>query len=143
MTHRRAPAAYSTTARVLHWVTAVLVPALLPLGLVIANKWGGPLQDFLDNLHRSIGAAIIPLIILRLGYRITHAPVASGRYAVATDGRACHALGTLRPPDASTLRRLGSHLGLSCTDHGFRIVPAAANLACGPPLVRSPFWCMD
>jgi cytochrome b561 len=74
MTHRGAPAAYSTTARVLHWATAVLVLTLLPLGVVIANKWGGPLQDFLYNLHRSIGAVIIPLVILRLGYRITHAP---------------------------------------------------------------------
>jgi cytochrome b561 len=75
MTHRRAPRAYSTTARVLHWATAVLVLTLLPLGLVIANKWGGPLQDFLYNLHRSIGAVVIPLVILRLGYRITHAPM--------------------------------------------------------------------
>ena len=71
----RAPAAYSTTARVLHWATAALVLILLPLGVVIANRWGGPLQDFLYNLHRSIGAVIIPLVILRLGYRITHAPI--------------------------------------------------------------------
>jgi cytochrome b561 len=63
------------TARVLHWATAVLVLTLLPLGVVIANKWGGPLQDFLYNLHRSIGAVIIPLVILRLGYRITHTPM--------------------------------------------------------------------
>jgi cytochrome b561 len=75
MTHSRSPAAYSTTARVLHWATAALVLTLLPLGLVIANKWGGPLQDFLYNLHRSIGAVVIPLVIVRLGYRITHAPV--------------------------------------------------------------------
>jgi cytochrome b561 len=75
MTPRRAPAAYSTTARTLHWVTAALVLTLLPLGVVIANKWGGPLQDWLYNLHRSIGAVIIPLVILRLGYRITHAPM--------------------------------------------------------------------
>jgi cytochrome b561 len=74
MTHRGPPATYGTTARVLHWTTAVLVLILLPLGVVIANKWGGPLQDFLYNLHRSIGAVIIPIVIRRLGYRITHAP---------------------------------------------------------------------
>jgi cytochrome b561 len=71
----RAPAAYSRTARVLHWATAVLVLTLLPLGVVIANQWGGPLQDFLYNLHRSIGAVVIPLVILRFGYRVTHAPM--------------------------------------------------------------------
>jgi cytochrome b561 len=47
-THPTALAAYSTMARVLHWATAVL--------------------------HRSIGAVVIPLVILRLGYRIAHAP---------------------------------------------------------------------
>jgi cytochrome b561 len=69
------PIAYSMTARVLHWLTAALVLTLLPLGVVIANEWGGPLQDPLYDLHRSIGAVVIPLIILRLGYRLTHPPL--------------------------------------------------------------------
>lgn len=71
----RAPTAYSMTARILHWVTAVLVLILLPLGVVIANEWGGPLQDPLYNLHRSIGAVIIPLVFLRLAYRLSHPPL--------------------------------------------------------------------
>jgi cytochrome b561 len=68
-------AAYSLTARVLHWITAALVLILLPLGVVIANKWGGPWQDPLYNLHRSIGALVIPVVIVRLGYRLTHQPL--------------------------------------------------------------------
>jgi cytochrome b561 len=68
-------AAYSATARTLHWITAALVLILLPLGLVIANKWGGPWQDQLYNLHRSIGTLIIPVILVRLGYRLTHKPL--------------------------------------------------------------------
>jgi cytochrome b561 len=36
--------AYTLTARVLHWITAVLVLAMIPLGLVIANEWGGSAQ---------------------------------------------------------------------------------------------------
>ena len=64
--------AYTLTARVLHWITATLVLINLPLGLVIAQNWGGPLQDPLYNLHRSIGALIIPLILLRFAYRLTH-----------------------------------------------------------------------
>jgi len=75
MSDHNASTAYSATARALHWITAALVLTLLPLGLVIANEWGGPLQDPLYDLHRSIGAVVIPLIILRLGYRLTHPPL--------------------------------------------------------------------
>jgi cytochrome b561 len=71
-----APApAYSLTARTLHWITATLVLINLPLGLVIADRWGGPLQDQLYDLHRSIGALVIPVILIRFLYRLTHPPV--------------------------------------------------------------------
>jgi cytochrome b561 len=70
-----APPAYTTTARVLHWITAVLILCMIPLGIVIANDWGGSAQDALYDLHRSLGAAIIPLVILRLVYRWAHPPL--------------------------------------------------------------------
>jgi cytochrome b561 len=63
---------YTFTARVLHWLTAALVLCNLPLGLVIARNWGGPLQDPLYNLHRSIGALIIPIVLVRFAYRLLH-----------------------------------------------------------------------
>jgi cytochrome b561 len=66
--------AYTATARILHWITASLVLFTLPLGLVIANDWGGPLQDQLYDLHRSIGALIIPIILVRAVYRFGHKP---------------------------------------------------------------------
>src|SRR5262249_36578702 len=75
MTNGKAAEAYSITARALHWTTAVLVLFMLPLGVAIANGVGGPLKDQLYDLHRSIGALIIPLVILRLGYRLTHPPL--------------------------------------------------------------------
>src|SRR5215467_12084946 len=75
MTDGKTSNAYSLTARVLHWTTAALVLIMLPLGVVIAAKWDGPLKDALYDLHRSIGALIIPLVILRLGYRLTHPPL--------------------------------------------------------------------
>ena len=68
-------AAYSVTARTLHWVTAALVLIMLPLGLVIANRWGGSWQDWLYNLHRSIGTVVLLIILVRLGYRLTHQPL--------------------------------------------------------------------
>jgi cytochrome b561 len=74
MTDAAAIPAYTVTARILHWITASLVLFMLPLGLVIANNWGGPLQDQLYDLHRSIGALIIPIVLARVVYRWTHPP---------------------------------------------------------------------
>ena len=67
--------AYSVTARVLHWIIAVLVLLMVPLGVVIANEWGGRLQEPLYNLHKSIGALLLPLVVVRLLWRSTHAPL--------------------------------------------------------------------
>jgi cytochrome b561 len=86
-----APPAYSLTARTLHWITAALVLILLPLGLVIANKWGGPWQDWLYNLHRSIGSVVIPVILIRLAYRVTHRPLALAEEVPAWQRHAAHA----------------------------------------------------
>jgi len=72
----KAPCAYSLAARALHWITAALVLTMIPVGIVMATEWAKPpLQDFLYDLHRSIGAVIIPLIVARLGYRLTHPPL--------------------------------------------------------------------
>lgn len=78
------------TARVLHWIMAVLILSMIPLGVVIANEWGGSAQDSLYDLHRSIGAAVIPLVILRLIYRWTHPPLPL-------------------PDDIPAIRRLAAH----------------------------------
>src|ERR1700730_14417916 len=67
--------AYTVTARVLHWTTAFLILFMIPLGIVIANDWGGAAQDFLYDLHRSIGVTVIPLVILRIIYRWRHPPL--------------------------------------------------------------------
>ena len=75
MSDSKAPAAYSLIARVLHWITAVLVLTTIPIGFVMANVSAGALQDSLYVLHRSIGTMIIPLIIARLGYRLMHPPL--------------------------------------------------------------------
>src|SRR5262249_25612676 len=66
--------AYTFTARVLHWTTAFLILLMIPLGIVIANDCGGAAQDFLYDLHRSLGVTITPLVILRIIYRWRHPP---------------------------------------------------------------------
>ena len=67
--------AYTVTARVLHWIIAALVLLMIPLGIVIANEWGGPVQQPLYNLHKSVGALILPLVVVRLIWRLTHPPL--------------------------------------------------------------------
>jgi cytochrome b561 len=67
--------AYSVTARVLHWLVAALVLPMIAVGIIIANEWGGPVQQPLYDLHKSIGALLLPLIVVRLVYRLVHPPL--------------------------------------------------------------------
>ena len=68
------PPTYSITARVLHWTTAALVLTMIPIGLVMANFSLGPTGDVLYDIHRSIGAVLIPIVLLRLAYRLANPP---------------------------------------------------------------------
>ena len=68
------PPIYTATARVLHWLTAVLVLTMIPIGLVMANFSLGPTGDVLYDIHRSFGAVLIPIILVRLAYRLAHPP---------------------------------------------------------------------
>ena len=67
--------AYTPVARALHWLTAVLVLGLIPVGIIMHDMEPGPLQDRLYNLHRSTGTLLLPLAIIRLLYRWTHPPL--------------------------------------------------------------------
>lgn len=64
--------AYTPVARTLHWIVAVLILGLIPVGILMGQMEASPLQDRLYNLHRSTGALILPLAIIRLVYRLTH-----------------------------------------------------------------------
>ena len=63
-------AGYTLIARILHWLTAVLVLGMIPVGLLIANFDMGPLY----NLHKSVGPLVLLLVIIRLLYRFKHPP---------------------------------------------------------------------
>jgi cytochrome b561 len=83
--------AYTMTARVLHWLIAALVLVMVPLGIVIANEWGGPVQEPLYNLHKSIGVVILPLVLVRLIWRLTHPPLPLPADIPALQQSAAHA----------------------------------------------------
>jgi cytochrome b561 len=45
---------------------------MIPLGVMIANDWGGPLRSSLYGLHETLGALLIPIVLARLGHRLTN-----------------------------------------------------------------------
>jgi cytochrome b561 len=96
--------AYTVTARALHWVTAFVIALMIPLGVIISNDWGGGLQKSLYGLHESIGALLIPLILVRLAYRLMKPPLplpqdipALQQFAAQATHLALYALLTAQP----------------------------------------------
>jgi cytochrome b561 len=83
--------AYTVTARVLHWFAAMVIALMIPLGVIVANDWGGRLQGSLSGLHESLGALLIPVVLARLGYRLMNPPLPL-------------------PKDIPALQRLAAHL---------------------------------
>ncbi len=65
---------YTLTARVLHWITAALVITMIPIGVVMANFDLGSRGDVLYDIHRSIGAILLPIMLIRLVYRWMNPP---------------------------------------------------------------------
>jgi len=65
---------YSIAAKILHWLVAALVVALIPIGLTMADLQPGPLQDRLYVLHESFGVTLLALMILRTANRLRGAP---------------------------------------------------------------------
>jgi len=67
-------AGYSVAARILHWISAVLILGMIVVGIIIANEWGGPWQERLYDLHKSTGALLMPIILIRILYRFGNPP---------------------------------------------------------------------
>lgn len=65
---------YSAVAKFLHWVIAALVLAAIPIAVAMVRVGEGPLQNALFTLHKSLGATILILMLLRLVYRLVYSP---------------------------------------------------------------------
>ena len=62
---------YSPAARVFHWLTAALVLTMVPIGITMANlDLGSAVEDPMYHLHRSFGAVVLTITVLRLVYRL-------------------------------------------------------------------------
>lgn len=67
------PALFAWPARVLHWTMAVLILAMLFVGVGMVASVGGR-HDWLLALHKPLGVAILLLAVVRLVVRLRHAP---------------------------------------------------------------------
>jgi len=61
---------YLPVARIFHWLTAALVLTMLPIGVAMASFDLGPVEDTLYHLHRSIGALVLVITVVRLINRL-------------------------------------------------------------------------
>jgi cytochrome b561 len=67
-----APARFTVVARTLHWAMAVMVIAILFIGVFMVTS----IADFrfLVTIHEPLGIAILILVLVRIGWRLTHVP---------------------------------------------------------------------
>lgn len=67
---------YDGVAKTLHWVIVALVLAQFFTKLVTPKSFAGVTQDGLDAWHLAVGPTILLLMLIRLGWRLTHRPPA-------------------------------------------------------------------
>ncbi len=68
-----APSDYTLTAKVLHWLIALVIFVQLPLGWLMHDFVG--IQKFQAyNFHKSLGITVLAVMILRLIWRLFHRP---------------------------------------------------------------------
>lgn len=64
---------YGTVSRLLHWAMAVLILAMIPVGLtMIQEGLERPVQDALYIFHKNVGSLLLVLIMVRLSWRLLH-----------------------------------------------------------------------
>ena len=89
---RDRPADYGRLSRLLHWLFAGLLLIGVPLGITGANLPLGPMQVVVLTVHKSIGVAVLGLLLTRFIWRLGQgwpAPLAGPAW-IAPAARASH-----------------------------------------------------
>jgi len=63
---------YSTVAKTLHWVIALMKIVQIPAGIVMHNLPYSEFKFTLYQLHKSSGFVVLILSLIRLGWRLQH-----------------------------------------------------------------------
>jgi cytochrome b561 len=61
---------YGGAAKFFHWTVAIAVLTMIPVGIVMNRLAPGTAQNALYTVHRSLGALVLALMILRLANRL-------------------------------------------------------------------------
>ena len=65
---------YSNVAVTLHWLTAVLVVAQVVIGFTFHEMDRGPARSDMFMWHKTVGATILVVVLIRLAYRLMNPP---------------------------------------------------------------------
>ena len=64
---------HTATAQSLHWITAILMFAILPLAWVMVNMpRTAPSREWVYMRHKSLGLTVLALVAFRLAWRASH-----------------------------------------------------------------------
>lgn len=83
---------YTSTAKVLHWLIALMIIGLFALGQYMNDLSMSPSKLQLYSWHKWAGVTVFLLVLIRLGWRLLHTPPAL-------------------PAQMSKPQRLASHIG--------------------------------
>lgn len=68
-------AGYGTTARLFHWIMAIMILSTIPVGAIMVREGlTRSTQDMLFIFHKNIGVILLVLILLRLIWRLLNPP---------------------------------------------------------------------
>lgn len=83
---------YTRTAIVLHWLTALLILSIIPLGMFMTDLKLSPLKLQLYSYHKWIGVTVALLVLVRLAWRCAHKPPALPADLPLWQQRAAHSV---------------------------------------------------
>jgi cytochrome b561 len=129
---RQAPAAgqpartrYDRVAAILHWSIGVLLLGEIAFGLLLDEiaPRGTPARAGVINLHKSFGIVLGVLVIVRIAWRLAHAPPPWPASMSLRRQRAAH-LGHVALYACMLIAPLAGYLGSNFSKHGVRFFGA-------------------
>jgi cytochrome b561 len=84
------PGRYTGTAKVLHWLMALLIVGLFALGQYMSDLSMSPRKLQLYSWHKWIGVTVFLLLLVRIAWRLTHQPPALPTLMSPLQRRASH-----------------------------------------------------
>ena len=82
---------YTRTAKSLHWLMALIIIGLVPLGLYMHELPVSPRKLQLYSWHKWAGVTVFVLLLVRVAWRLTHRPPALPAASTALERLAAHA----------------------------------------------------